>query len=974
MRVFLSHSTKDAAFVKRLAAALEAEGITPWRCEVDIIPGDNFVAKIDEGLRDSDLALLVFSPDAAKSAWTQVEWTSVLAREVSESRTRLCVLWLKQCDLPELLRAKVYIDARADQEKGLSEAVAWAKRLRDMRRFAETRAAAAFLDYEPQGFVGRIAYLERLHTALVEKPARFLLHGEPGCGKSTLALKFAWQAQGAFDAVAFQTCSQRSADEIGVELARHLELEVGMLDPGRQIQAATDWLKARRSLLVLDDVWNEDVARLIPGPPCSVLFTSRRSDWPWVAACEAEELKSFSEAEADSVFALHLGSAAVAQHRAALRSFARRVEWLPIAVVVAADLLKHQYDPLDQAAFALRLEALKKRVHDIPALFERAIAARREQERKLLYAAAVCAPESFWLPLAVEIAGLSDAQGRESRDRLVNASLLRVQDRDRQRFQLHALLREQLRSGTGKKSGTGVSPVTSHGQDDTSTPPVTSHGQDGTSTPPVTSHGQDGRATSAGAIRVRHGAYLPHWTREGATYAVNFRLADSLPQAVVDEWRFERKDILQTARQLGRPLTPAEEERLEHLYSEKVERHLDTGLGKCWMRDERVARIVGDALRHFEGTRYLLHAWSVMPNHVHAVVQPLGGYELPGILHSWKSFTAKAANRTLRIQGTFWAPEYFDHLVRDEADFLRQVEYVLDNPRKAGLTNWQWVGTRGGQRGTGVPPVSSHGQRGTGVPPVSSHGQDGTGVPPVSSHGQDGRATSGQDGLATLDDLRQRHVAALERLFQNWKSKWEWKKYVECFVELMPALEFLAGDGAIERVSFLANWGFHSAYRLGELEAAMRFLKLEENTWAERVENEAKWMRQRIYGNQALILQDWGRLDEALALHKKQEALCLELGNKDGLQISHGNQAMILKDWKRYDEAVQLLQKAEKLCLELNLKSGLGYCYWQCGSVAQAQGNRRTAKANFQAALEIFAALKMPRERDAVQADLDKLA
>ena len=610
MKVFLSHSTKDAAFVEQLAAALQAEGFTPWRCEVDIIPGNNFVAEIEEGLRDSDLGLLVFSPEAAKSAWTRVEWTSILAREVSESRIRLCVLRLQECDLPELLRAKVYIDAHLNQGKGIKEAVGWAKRQREMRRFAETRAAAAFLDYEPQGFVGRITYLERLHSAPVEKPGKFLLYGEPGCGKSTLALKFAWHAQGAFDGVAFQACGQRTAEEIGVELARRLRLEVSTLAPERQIQAAADWLKARRSLLVLDDVWNADVAKLIPGPPCSVLFTSRQRDWPWVAASEAEELKSFSEAEAESIFAVHMGSAAAAEHHDALRSFARRVEWLPLAVVVAADLLRRQYDPLDQAAFALGLETLKNQVHDVPALFERAIQAQREQEQKLLFAGAVCVLESFWLPLAVEIAGLSAAQGRESRDLLVNASLLRVQDRDRERFQLHALLREQLCTGTGA-SGSGVLPMAFHGQ----------------------------------------------------------------------------------------------------------------------------------------------------------------------------------------------------------------------------------------------------------------------------------------NGRATMNNLRERHVTALERLFQDWEPKWEWKKYVECFGDLVLALEFLADNGATERVSSLANWGFQAAYRLGELEVATRFLKLEENTWAERAEDEAKWKRQRIYGNQAVILQAWGRLEEALALHKKTEALCLELGNKDGLQRTYGNQA-----------------------------------------------------------------------------------
>jgi len=250
-------------------------------------------------------------------------------------------------------------------------------------------------------------------------------------------------------------------------------------------------------------------------------------------------------------------------------------------------------------------------------------------------------------------------------------------------------------------------------------------------------------------------------------------------------------------------------------------------------------------------------------------------------------------------------------------------------------------------------------------------------------------------------------------LFQDWKPKWEWKKYVECFGELVLALEFLADHGATERVSSLADWGFQAAYRLGELEVAARFLKLEENTWAERAEDEAKWKRQRIYGNQAVILQAWGRLEEALALHKKTEALCLELGNKDGLQrtygnqalilkdwgrleealallkkqealclelgnkaglqASYGNQALILKDWGRYAEAIQLLQKAEALCRSLNLKRDLGYCNWQWGSVAQAQGDRETASEKYRSALEIFTALKMPLERDGVQADLDKL-
>jgi hypothetical protein len=83
MKVFLSHSTKDKQFVQTLAAELEAEKIEPWLCEVDIELGDNFVARIEEGLCDADLTVLFWSPEAARSAWTRLEWTSVTAREIS---------------------------------------------------------------------------------------------------------------------------------------------------------------------------------------------------------------------------------------------------------------------------------------------------------------------------------------------------------------------------------------------------------------------------------------------------------------------------------------------------------------------------------------------------------------------------------------------------------------------------------------------------------------------------------------------------------------------------------------------------------------------------------------------------------------------------------------------------------------------------------------------------------------------------
>jgi tetratricopeptide (TPR) repeat protein len=128
------------------------------------------------------------------------------------------------------------------------------------------------------------------------------------------------------------------------------------------------------------------------------------------------------------------------------------------------------------------------------------------------------------------------------------------------------------------------------------------------------------------------------------------------------------------------------------------------------------------------------------------------------------------------------------------------------------------------------------------------------------------------------------------------------------------------------------------------------------------------------YGNQAVILRRWGRLDEAMALCQKEEAVCLELGNKAGLQASYGHQAGILAAWGRLGEAMALLRKQEVLCLELGLRSSLGNCYLSWGPVARAQGDRVTERAKLQAALDIFTELKMPRQRDEVVAELAKTA
>jgi hypothetical protein len=70
---------------------------------------------------------------------------------------------------------------------------------------------------------------------------------------------------------------------------------------------------------------------------------------------------------------------------------------------------------------------------------------------------------------------------------------------------------------------------------------------------------------------------------------------------------------------------------------------------------------------------------------------------------------------------------------------------------------------------------------------------------------------------------------------------------------------------------------------------------------------------------------------------------------------------------------VELLKKQEAICLELGSKSGLGHSYWNRGLLARAQGDHATEKQKLQQALALFTELNMPRERDAVQAELDRL-
>ena len=175
---------------------------------------------------------------------------------------------------------------------------------------------------------------------------------------------------------------------------------------------------------------------------------------------------------------------------------------------------------------------------------------------------------------------------------------------------------------------------------------------------------------------------LPHWTQEGTTYFVTFRLADSIPQEKLEQWRNDRELWLKE-----HPEPYSDEDKLEYhqLFSEKIQEWLDAGTGSCLLKRTEVAALVADAFRKFDGERYDLGEWVVMPNHVHLLVTPREGYELPEILHSWKSYTAHEVCKLTGTEGQVWQHESYDHIVRNPEQLRHFENYILANPARAGV-------------------------------------------------------------------------------------------------------------------------------------------------------------------------------------------------------------------------------------------------------------------------------------------------
>jgi REP element-mobilizing transposase RayT len=218
--------------------------------------------------------------------------------------------------------------------------------------------------------------------------------------------------------------------------------------------------------------------------------------------------------------------------------------------------------------------------------------------------------------------------------------------------------------------------------------------------------------------------HRPHIHPPDSILFVTYRLAGSIPRATVREYKAKKewlggqlRLVSNKARKSDTPESKKWLEQVENFNRDWFVKFEDimhkANNGPMWMKDERVAEAVAVSLQKLDGDAYRLDAYCVMSNHVHAVFKPfLSERELresfdedgrpiftsehpslSRIMQSLKGASSRECNRILSRTGQFWEHESFDRVVR-EGKFYQTIEYVLNNPVKAGLVRewreWRW--------------------------------------------------------------------------------------------------------------------------------------------------------------------------------------------------------------------------------------------------------------------------------------------
>jgi len=245
---------------------------------------------------------------------------------------------------------------------------------------------------------------------------------------------------------------------------------------------------------------------------------------------------------------------------------------------------------------------------------------------------------------------------------------------------------------------------------------------------------------------------LPHWYVPTAVHFVTYRLVGTIPMEVLQGLRAERDRLLKEKRPAASPEVRRED--VHKQFFAGYDQYLDAHRDVAWLAEPAVAALVRENLYHHDGGLYHPIGFCIMPNHVHALIQPTAdlstseplvatqeadlstgeplvgrsdkrlacrsgvrkraacGYDLEdrtarpsdeypdrlgplaSIMRSLKGYTAHEANKRLKRSGQFWQHESYDHWVRNDEELERIADYITGNPVKAGLAgrpaDWFW--------------------------------------------------------------------------------------------------------------------------------------------------------------------------------------------------------------------------------------------------------------------------------------------
>ncbi len=185
----------------------------------------------------------------------------------------------------------------------------------------------------------------------------------------------------------------------------------------------------------------------------------------------------------------------------------------------------------------------------------------------------------------------------------------------------------------------------------------------------------------------------PHWSQAGAIVFLTFRTCDSIPREVVERWEQEKREWVRARgcpdalhwSQFIPTLTDKARAEFQKTFQRQRELTLDECHGRCPFRRPELARVVADSLLHFDGDRYRMGDFVVMPNHVHLLAAFPTADGMKRQCGSWMHFTAVQVNKVLGVKGHLWQREPFDHLVRSPEQYAYLRDYLADNPVKGGL-------------------------------------------------------------------------------------------------------------------------------------------------------------------------------------------------------------------------------------------------------------------------------------------------